>query len=261
MEKISVITICFNAETEIEKTIQSILAQSYSNIEYIIIDGNSKDNTVNIIKKYADRISHWVSEPDKGIYDAMNKGIDLVSGEWIIFMNAGDVFYNDHVLDDIFKQEYSANIAVIYGDVEICFGNAGKLIKSVKRLRLPELLHGICHQASATRASILKQIKYDISYKIMADINSFKEIYNKGYDFVYIPKVFATFQSGGVSSTNSFLLLNESSKIFGVKKISISYLKGYCTALYKYILLKILPYSIYNKIRYKKVSSIQKYKP
>lgn len=99
--KISVITISYNAEKEIEKTILSVISQTYSNIEYLIIDGASKDDTMVIVNKYKDRISHIVSEPDKGIYDAMNKGIKYATGEWIIMMNAGDIFNNESVLKNI----------------------------------------------------------------------------------------------------------------------------------------------------------------
>ena len=99
---ISIITVVFNGEKYLEETIQSVINQTYSNVEYIIIDGGSSDGTLDIIKKYEERIDYWVSEKDKGIYDAMNKGIDVASGEWINFMNAGDGFYADDVLDKIF---------------------------------------------------------------------------------------------------------------------------------------------------------------
>lgn len=92
--KISVITVCYNAVDTLEKTIQSVLEQTYHNIEYIIIDGGSTDGTVEIIHRYVDYLAYWVSEPDRGIYDAMNKGIERATGEWVNFMNAGDYFYN-----------------------------------------------------------------------------------------------------------------------------------------------------------------------
>ena len=99
---ISVVTVCYNAADTIEKTMLSVLNQTYHDIEYIIIDGGSTDGTVEIIRKYADRIAYWVSEPDKGIYDAMNKGIKVATGEWINFMNAGDEFVDANVLDKLF---------------------------------------------------------------------------------------------------------------------------------------------------------------
>ena len=94
---ISVITVCYNVASSIEKTMLSVLNQTYKNLEYIIIDGNSTDGTVDIIKRYAERLTFWISEPDNGIYDAMNKGIVKATGEFLIFMNAGDQFLNDKV--------------------------------------------------------------------------------------------------------------------------------------------------------------------
>ena len=101
--KITVITVCHNAAKTLEKTIKSVLNQTYPNIEYIIIDGGSTDDTVDIIKRYADRLAYWISEPDKGIYDAMNKGIEVATGEWINFMNAGDTFYEENTIDFVLE--------------------------------------------------------------------------------------------------------------------------------------------------------------
>ena len=114
--KISVVTVCYNAADTIERTMLSVLNQTYHDIEYIIIDGGSTDGTVDIIRKYADKIAYWVSEPDKGIYDAMNKGIKVATGEWINFMNAGDYYYSNEVLKNVFAisryGDYLVGIAV-----------------------------------------------------------------------------------------------------------------------------------------------------
>lgn len=99
--KISVITISYNAEKEIEKTILSVVSQTYTDIEYIIVDGASKDSTMDIVNKYRNKISRIISEPDRGIYDAMNKGVKNATGEWLIMMNAGDVFNDENVLQNI----------------------------------------------------------------------------------------------------------------------------------------------------------------
>lgn len=116
--KITVVTVCFNAVNEIEETMLSVLGQTYTDIEYIVIDGGSTDGTVDIIKKYADRLAYWVSEPDKGIFDAMNKGISYATGEYINFMNAGDRFYSSKVISSFFSNrksypDFIAGIAVL----------------------------------------------------------------------------------------------------------------------------------------------------
>lgn len=112
---ISVVTVCYNAVTEIERTIQSVIGQSYPNIEYIIIDGGSKDGTVDLIRKYADKLAYWISEPDKGIYDAMNKGIAVSTGDWICFLNAGDWFAGTRVLAEVGQEAQNTQAIILCG--------------------------------------------------------------------------------------------------------------------------------------------------
>lgn len=114
--KISIITICFNAADDLAKTIASVRRQTFTDYEYIIVDGASKDNTLDVIKQNADVITHWVSEPDKGIYDAMNKGVKMAHGEWLIMMNAGDVFADSKVLENVFSSPIPKGITFLYGD-------------------------------------------------------------------------------------------------------------------------------------------------
>ena len=101
--KISIVTVTYNCKDTVEKTIQNVLKQTYPNIEYIVIDGNSTDGTKEIIERYADRLAYWVSEPDKGIFDAMNKAIRIATGEWILFLNSGDYFIKPTIIDEVFK--------------------------------------------------------------------------------------------------------------------------------------------------------------
>ena len=114
VNRVTIITISYNAVLGIERTINSVITQTYSNLQYIIIDGGSTDGTVDIIKKYADKIDYWVSEPDSGIYYAMNKGIAIADGDWINFMNAGDYFVDRNVIEQIFQHNIECTDNVIY---------------------------------------------------------------------------------------------------------------------------------------------------
>ena len=102
--KMSIVTVVFNGENYLERTIKSIVNQTYKNVEYIIIDGNSKDGTLAIIDKYKENISYWISEPDKGIYDAMNKSLDLITGDFVWFINAGDEIHDNKTIENLIKQ-------------------------------------------------------------------------------------------------------------------------------------------------------------
>lgn len=115
--KISIITVCYNAADEIERTIQSVIEQTFHDYEYIIVDGASKDSTMDIVDQYSNRIHKIVSEPDNGIYDAMNKGTRIANGEWMIFMNAGDLFSDNRVLENVFADCYPDTIQCLYSDV------------------------------------------------------------------------------------------------------------------------------------------------
>ena len=106
MKKITVVTVCFNCVGIIEQTIKSVISQDYPELEYIIIDGASQDGTLNIVYKYQNYITKILSEPDKGIFDAMNKSLNYVTGKYILFMNAGDTFANEHIVSDIFMSVY-----------------------------------------------------------------------------------------------------------------------------------------------------------
>lgn len=127
---ISIITICYNAASDLEKTIKSVRTQVFNDYEYIVVDGGSKDATSEIIKSNADVITKLVSEPDKGIYDAMNKGIRMATGDWVIMMNAGDVFADSDVLQNVFAHVISDKITFLYGDT-LSKQKNGKLLRRI----------------------------------------------------------------------------------------------------------------------------------
>lgn len=255
--QISIVTISYNCVTEIEKTIKSVLGQDYPNVEYIVIDGGSKDGTKEIIERYADEIGYWVSEPDGGIYNAMNKGIDAATGDWIIFMNAGDTFHEDTVLSKVFAKQYAAEVEVIYGNVSMVFPTKGALMKSFANLKAESKAFDICHQGAFTRLNVLKQIHYDESYRIMADLDSFRKIYEHGGGFEYRDVVIADFDLMGISSTKPFLSCKESLRLRKVNWYSMNGLKTILRALINFLSIKLLSKAYFEKIRYAKLSRMQ----
>jgi len=173
MPKLTVITIVYNNVRDIERTIHSVLNQTYPKIEYIIIDGKSTDGTLDIIKKYKSKVSKILSEPDKGIYDAMNKGLAIATGDYVLFMNSGDEIYDEHTVQDIFDSAPGADI--YYGETEMYNDNWQSLGR--RRHEAPEQFDwksfkygmSISHQAIYIKRSIITP--YDLSYKYSSDID------------------------------------------------------------------------------------------
>ncbi len=168
----TIITVTYNAGVVLERTIQSIIAQKYENIEYIIVDGCSSDNTIEIIKEYEKYIDKWISEKDSGLYDAMNKGISLASGDWLFFMNAGDVFYCDSTLQTFFNNNKTDDYDIIYGDNFIVnsdfkpvrYFKSGVLNRNTIRKGMP-----VSHQSIFVRLE--KCPLYDVKLKLKAEYN------------------------------------------------------------------------------------------
>lgn len=171
--KISVITVCLNSEKLIEKTIQSVINQKYSNIEYIIIDGGSTDNTLNIIEKYNSHINVLVSEKDDGIYYAMNKGIKLATGDLIYFLNCGDYLYNNSVFEAVAREYAEENLSdIIYGDI-ICYEDHYSKYYFGPRNNIVEIIpRGINHQSMFTKKNVFEKCGcFDTEYKIFSDFD------------------------------------------------------------------------------------------
>ena len=163
--KVSIITINYNNCQGLYKTIESVVNQTYKGFEYIIIDGGSNDGSVDVIGQYAKIIDYWVSEPDKGIYNAMNKGIDVVKGEYCIFMNSGDCFCNNRVVEEVIGTLNGADIIV--GNTIL---SDGKVKKSLQNVTLKTLYaDSICHQSAFILSSLLKKYHYDETLRIVSD--------------------------------------------------------------------------------------------
>lgn len=172
---ISVITVCYNAAKELEKTIASVRCQTYPHLQYIVVDGESTDATPQLLERQKADIDIILSEPDRGIYDAMNKGIDLATGDYLCFMNAGDVFHREDTLQKVFDQIGSDRPGVIFGDTDIV-DESGKFIRR-RRLSPPEVLTAgsfrkgmlVCHQSFYARRDLAPH--YDLSYRLSADVD------------------------------------------------------------------------------------------
>lgn len=199
--KISVITVCYNAVDTLEETMLSVLNQTYPNIEYIVIDGGSTDGTVDIIKKYADRLAYWVSEPDKGIYDAMNKGLAAATGDYINFMNAGDRFYSDITIESIINVLcQSGDNSVVYGNTIYKYPYGNVIVSGLKPEDLKERLP-FCHQSCFIATRLHKDKKYDISFKYCADYAFMCEIVKQNAKLIRIPNIIAVYEANdGISS-------------------------------------------------------------
>jgi glycosyltransferase involved in cell wall biosynthesis len=200
--KVSVITACFNSEQFIEETIQSVLDQSYPDIEYIIIDGNSVDGTMEIVKGYEDRISKIISEPDEGVYDAMNKGIKNATGDIIYFLNSGDHLHSQDTVSKIVERFSDHSIVAVYGNVRM-IGQKGTK-KNVRgcRVTLNSLLYRrICHQALFVRKKLFDELGlFSPELKLSADHEFIVKALKKyPEELVYMDETLAEYRDEGMS--------------------------------------------------------------
>jgi glycosyltransferase involved in cell wall biosynthesis len=202
--KISIITVCLNSKDGIERTIQSVLSQGYENIEYIIIDGKSSDGTLDIIGRYKSKIALLVSEEDKGIYNAMNKGLGLMTGEIVLFLNSGDYLFDNDVISDVadvFRQK--PEIQVLYGNVVNDYGKKRKLRKYKNINRLFFSCSTLCHQVIfAKRDVFVKYGYFDEKYTRNADYDWIMGVFFcKDITTYYFDRTISVYNMWGVSSS------------------------------------------------------------
>lgn len=221
MVKYSIITVCKNAENEIGKTIESVLKQDtdFSVIEMIIVDGLSEDNTKEVVEFYTEKACmsgltiSFNSEKDSGIYDAMNKGAILANGEWCLYLNAGDVFYNFDSLKNLIdteKEQYD----IIYGDTIHKYRDKYLLVKAKPERELT-YQNGMefCHQSCMIKRSYLLSNPFSLEYKIAGDYEFFTRAFLQGVKFFYSPKIVSVFDRDGLSSTNGAKVILENSSV------------------------------------------------
>jgi len=206
--KISIITVCFNSAATIEDTIKSVVAQDCADLEYIIIDGGSVDGTLEIIGKYKDKISKVVSEPDQGIYDAMNKGIRLATGEIVGILNADDYYWNGQVLSQILIQFERENIDACYGDlVYVKRTNTNIIVRYWKAgwYNKKKLENGwiIPHPTFFVKKDVYNKFGlFDLNFKIAADYELMLRFLKKNIKLSYINRPLICMREGGYSAKN-----------------------------------------------------------
>ncbi len=206
LPKISVITVVFNGKDTLEKTIASVAAQTYSNVEYIVVDGGSNDGTVELIKKFGDVITTWISGPDGGIYDAMNKGIGLATGEYLWFINSGDEIYDAHTLERIFNIHNLPFYDIYYGDTVMidAEGNeiGGRRLKPPANLTWKDLRNGmlVSHQSIIVAKKIAPL--YNTKYKFSADFEWVLVSLKRADRVINTHQILSRFLEGGITYQN-----------------------------------------------------------
>jgi glycosyltransferase involved in cell wall biosynthesis len=235
---VTVVTVVFNGEKHLEEAIQSVIGQDHENIEYIIVDGGSTDSSLDIIRRYEDRIDFWVSEPDAGIYDAMNKGIALASGELIGLLNADDRYEQGAikaVVGAYLKTLGDYNIAIA-GKWNLLFEEMGLVITASPSLRF-WMGMPISHQAIFIPKKVYEMAgAYDIAYKFAADLDMVVRLYLRGIRFVFLDQVLVSFRTSGASGRFFRESTREAATIIGMN-LPWKYLIGFRMMSQKYIFL------------------------
>ena len=237
---ITIITVVYNGETCIEQTIKSVISQTFKNIQYIIIDGLSTDNTINLINKYKANIDRIVSEQDNGLFDAMNKGIHYANGKWINFLNCGDTYYSSTVIEQIFKNYHTDNVDLIYGDV--CLLKKSKIQKTRKSKKINKIWRGMpfCHQCAFYKTEVLK--KYKFRNELGADFFQLYSLYKKDYKIHKIDLCIANYLPGGLSEINRYKINKKQFRLIKEDQHGL-----FLFFLYMYYFLKIT----INTVKYK----------
>ncbi len=211
--KISIITVVRNAPQALELTLNALKRLTYPNTELIVIDGNSTDSTPEIIARHSDALGYWVSEPDRGLYDAMNKGIRAATGDYLWFINAGDLPYDEGVLDRVFSEAKEPLADVYFGEAMITSENGEVL--GLRKKKLPRSLSWrslwkgmvVCHQGFIAKKEIAPL--YDTSYRFAADIDWVIEILKRSKNICNTGEILCKFAEGGISTINRKASLKE----------------------------------------------------
>ena len=232
MKTLTVVTVTYNAEAAVERTLRSVVGQTaFDGIEYIVVDGGSTDDTIAVVNRYLPHLAAVVSEPDRGIYDAMNKGARIATGRWILYMNAGDTFYDTDTVASLGLDGREADHAV-YGDCILVTRNGQEHRKAHPFFDCPDRLRGIgiCHQALYCPTEWLRRRPFDWQrFPICADYDLARHYWEQGARFDYVPRPLCVYGWGeGLSSVPAHFkdVLRENA-VISHRACSAEYLKEY----------------------------------
>lgn len=213
-KKISIITINYNNLNGLKRTLESIVNQTWQEFEYIVIDGGSTDGSAEYIESQSKNIDYWVSEPDSGIYNAMNKGIAKATGEYLLFLNSGDHLYNEEVLEN--NNKYIENYDLVYFDVQIVGQGISKIVSHPDKLRFFYFyINGLNHQSVLIRKELFQTVGlYDENLKIVSDWKFFiLALFIHNCTYINISKIFSTYYLDGISTQLMNIHLNERNQV------------------------------------------------
>ena len=254
---ISIVIISLNTKKKFFKSLISAHNQDYSNKEIIVVDGVSEDGTINLIKKNRKKINKLIIEKDKGIYHAMNKGIKIAKGAWIIFLNSGDVFSKQNILKKMSISKHS-NFDILYGNTIVYNNNLKYLVESNK-ISTSSIHIPFCHQSSIVKSKLLKKNPFNLNYKICSDFNFFLKMYLYKKKFKKFKYNICTIEGGGYSDLNRLNVFNENFQILFqnslVFKNLFKLIFGFLLLVFVQLIKSLLPNVIIQqilKIKYKK---------
>lgn len=237
---ISIITVVFNGEKYLEKTILSVIEQSYHNVEYIIIDGGSTDGTLSILQQYNSVINDWLSEKDTGIYEAINKGVKLAQGEYLLFLGADDCLYQNNVIAEVISQIQGSTYALIFGKI---IYDTGEIVCSA--LGLKTILHNtVHHQSCFYHRSLFEDWNYDTSLKLIADYELNLMAYLQRWNYFPLDTIIAQCRKDGLSQNRKLynLCVNETNRVRS------KHLDGFQNLIFQLVfIVKAQLYQVYKK--------------
>ena len=238
---ISVITVVYNAESTIENAIQSVLSQTYGNIEHIVIDGGSTDGTLDILNKFDGQISYWLSEKDAGIYDAMNKGMNLATGEIVGFLNADDYYFDDSVLEQVSRALSDRQVQACYADLEYVSQDNLRVIRywQSRPFRKGLFASGWCppHPTFYVRKSVIEKLGgFDLTFKLAADAEfMIRYLERNEVSSRYVPRIWVRMRAGGQTNKSWANIIRQNGEIIdGLRKngINVSFLRFFSNKLF-----------------------------